>query len=503
MRATRWDLITAGVPSPAGRAAAAGLHDDEATGAAFPTLAGGIVAVLLLLLPLVRMGMTLEIDFGEGWNAYVAEGVLHGEPVYRPFASLVPNNYPPLSFYALAALHHLTGWALLPLGRGVALVSLLLVAVQVGLAARLCGAARQDAWLAGLLFVGLVAAGAARYVAMNDPQLLAHAIAAAALLAYLRWPTRRVPATVPLMAILVTAALFTKHNLVALPIALTIAIALDAPERLVPWCLTAGGLIAGAVAALERASGGLFVASLLMGRRYGLDTLTGVAGIGLLTMAVPTIVTATGISRRSVDPRLRVVLVYFGVATATGIGFSGGSGADVNMFFDAFVAIAVACAVVLTRLRARPGAYLAASLAVVAWLALALPIRLLTPARYQQLLRREQATIEDVRYLRAHRGNAYCERMLLCYLAGKPLVLQPYFAPELAAIGDVPEEIVRQPFDQRTFGIVQLDRPILGPEAEIGGAPHARLPGGVLSTIRRQYRLARVSSNGAFYVPAS
>jgi hypothetical protein len=449
------------------------------------------------------MGMTLEVDFGEGWNAYVAEGVLRGDAIYRSFATLTPNNYPPLSFHLMAAIHSLTGRPLVPLGRLVALVSLLIVAVEIGLAAHLCGARLRDAWLAGLLFVGLVGAGAARYVAMNDPQLLAHAVAEPALLVYLRWPIRRLPAVVLPMAALVTVGLFIKHNLIALPIALTLAIALDAPGRLFAWCSAVVGLLGASAAAVERASGGLFVASILMGRRYEVSALLRVSGIGLLTMLVPAAVTGMGAFARQIDPRLRVVLLYFGAATVTGIAFSGGSGADVNMFFDAFAAASIACGVVLTSLRVRPAAYLAASMAVVTWLALALPVRLLTPARYRELRARERATIDDVRFVRANRGDAYCERMLLCYLAGKPLVLQPYFAPELAATGVVPEEAVRRLFEERVFGVVQLDRPVDDREARRAGGPRARLPASVLASIARRYRLARVSANGAFYVPVS
>jgi hypothetical protein len=502
MRTTWLRLFAAANRTDATAGLGALADSQRGTRAAWPMIAVGILTLLLLLLPLARMGMTLEIDFGEGWNAYVTEGVLRGEPVYRPLASLAPNNYPPLSFHVMALLHRISGWPVLPLGRLVALLSLLVVALEVGVGARLCGATRPDAALAGLLFVGLVASGAARYVAMNDPQLLAHAIAEPALLVFLRWPVGRIPATTPVVAALVAAALFTKHNLVALPVALTLAVWLDAPGRLLPWCLTLGGVMTVTAAVLERSTGGLFLASLLMKRRYELAGLLKISGIGLLTMLAPAAVTALDASRGWIEPRLRLVFLYALAATAIGIAFSGGSGADVNMFFSAFVAVSIACGATLTRLRAWPGMFHAAAAVVVAWLALALPLRLLTPGRHALLRARERATIDDVRFLRAYPGDAFCERMLLCYLAGKPLVLQPYFAPELAATGDLPEAAVRQPFNDREFGVVQLDRRIPGPGDGTLGGPRARLPPGVLTSIERRYRLARVSLNGAFYVPA-
>jgi hypothetical protein len=141
----------------------------------------------------------------------------------------------------------------------------------------------------------------------------------------------------------------------------------------------------------------------------------------------------------------------------------------------------------------------AAALAAVAWLAAALPFRMLTPERYAGLRERERATRIDSAFIRAHPGPAFCERMLLCYLAGKPLVLQPYFTPEMVATHELPEDLPRRLFDERIFDTVQLDRPI----ALDHGSPDPRaqrLAPGLVAAVARHYHLAHVSPNGALYV---
>ena len=45
----------------------------------------------------------IPLNYNEGWNAYHTAGVLAGQPLYPSPAGLVLTNYPPLSFYFVAA----------------------------------------------------------------------------------------------------------------------------------------------------------------------------------------------------------------------------------------------------------------------------------------------------------------------------------------------------------------------------------------------------------------
>lgn len=461
-----------------------------------------VVILLLLALPLVRMGMAIDIDFGEAWNAYIADSVRAGEPVYRPFTSLAPNNYPPLSFYLLAGISAVTDTPVILAGRLLSLLALFIVAIEIFAIGRLLDASKGTAAFGGLLFVALVSIASARYVAMNDPQLVAHAVIEPGLLLLWRWPPNRHRLTLVNLAVLCTAGLFIKHNLIALPLTITVALALESWGLLVSWLMVAGSAGVAMAGFWSWQSHGLFLSSLLMPRRYALGDLVHTSLLALMVCAVPLLLLA--VRFRPEEKRERLLLIYLAIALVVAVIFSGGSGADINMFFSAFVAVALCVTAALKKLEARSTVYGPTACAVVAWLALALPWRALTPGRYEELRERERATARDVLFLRATTGQAFCERMMVCYLAGKPLVLQPYFSAELAATGAVAATRIRQPFDNREFAAIQLDRPVDTPPRPVSWFTPP--PADHINPLERDailvnYRLVFTSLNGAFYVP--
>src|SRR5215469_14305598 len=70
-----------------------------------------LLAAFFLVWPLWRLQFPMEIAENEGWNAYFADAVASGGVLYPPTDTLIVNNYPPLSFYAL-------GLAARPFGGG-------------------------------------------------------------------------------------------------------------------------------------------------------------------------------------------------------------------------------------------------------------------------------------------------------------------------------------------------------------------------------------------------
>src|ERR1700679_2037626 len=84
-----------------------------------------IVAVVLLGLaePLLTLRRFIPLDPNEGWNAYFTQIALSGGNLYPGGASLITNNYPPLSFYVVGIVGLLTGDNIFA-GRMVALLSM-------------------------------------------------------------------------------------------------------------------------------------------------------------------------------------------------------------------------------------------------------------------------------------------------------------------------------------------------------------------------------------------
>ncbi|HWC63601.1 MAG TPA: hypothetical protein VG501_08255, partial [Rhizomicrobium sp.] len=169
-------------------------------------------AASLLLRDALVIGAHVPLAPNEGWNAYLAKAAIGGAPLYPQSASLMINNYPPLSFYIVGALSHVTGDAIVA-GRLLSLISFFALCGLLVVILRDMGADVLAALFASLFFAtGLLAAS--RYVAMNDPQLLGHALQLSGLSLLL--PPRRSPLAA---ALLMSAGLFVKHSLLALPLA--------------------------------------------------------------------------------------------------------------------------------------------------------------------------------------------------------------------------------------------------------------------------------------------
>ena len=165
-----------------------------------------VAAILRLHVPL---------DPNEGWNAYHTAAAMAGHGLYPAATSFTTNNYPPLSFYLVGIVGMVTGDTIVA-GRIVCLLSFLTVAGEIALIARRFGCGRLEATFAALLFGGFLLLNS-DYVGMDDPQLLGHALQISALLLLLSGSgsLTRIAGS----AALFVAALFVKHNLVALPLA--------------------------------------------------------------------------------------------------------------------------------------------------------------------------------------------------------------------------------------------------------------------------------------------
>ena len=123
------------------------------------------------------IGAHVPLDPNEGWNAYLARAAISGGPLYPQ--GLMINNYPPLSFYIVGALSTITGDPIVA-GRLVSLIAFFAVAGGIIACLREMGA-DVLASLFGCLFFAASLLIASDYVAMNDPQLLGHALQLAGL----------------------------------------------------------------------------------------------------------------------------------------------------------------------------------------------------------------------------------------------------------------------------------------------------------------------------------
>src|SRR5262249_20668140 len=90
-----------------------------------------LLAVYFMVWPVWRAGFPIEIAQNEGWNAYHADAAMGAAPLYPPTDTLIVNNYPPLSFYAVGALGKVFGDALY-VGRIMSLLAVVGLGALVG-----------------------------------------------------------------------------------------------------------------------------------------------------------------------------------------------------------------------------------------------------------------------------------------------------------------------------------------------------------------------------------
>ena len=298
-----------------------------------------------------RSTLMIPINYNEGCNAYFVSTVLAHTPLYFPPDALLTNNYPPLSFYLLAPLASLMGDAIFA-GRLVAWLAFAAVAAFiVAICYRLHGD-RIAALLAGMIFPGFIVINYDIYVGMNDPQMLAHAIMLCGLWFLLRRPDSL--GCIVAAAALMAAALFVKHNILALPLA--VAAWLAVYNRRAAIRFVAAGTAAGALglAACLAAFGPDFVSSLLAPRQY-IPARAWRHAVGwLMPIEVPVLLAFLGAAIDHENRATVLFSLYLLIALGLAWLLAGGSAVNFNLMFEVVIAFSLAAGQLVASLRRQP-----------------------------------------------------------------------------------------------------------------------------------------------------
>jgi hypothetical protein len=329
---------------------------------------------------------------------------------------------------------------------------------------------------------------------------------------YIRCRAAAAPGTLVAIAVVNVIALFMKQTVLAVSVAIGCDLWRRSRQGFAIWAAAFVVCVAGATGAIQIASNGRFLSEAAMPRELVVEHWIGLAGSTLLQLAPLLIVVAPILWRPhgalTSVPALRNgggIRVYFVASLVTGLIFSAGAGTDVNFFFDLFFATAMAVGLSVEAASERSAARRLRLGIVVAFLIVAVPFRVLTPARYRALAALAADTRADAEFLGAIDGDALCETSLLCFWAGKPFAFDPYLVSEKIVGGRVSEETVVDLIASGRFRVIQTEDPV----ASNFGAPALR-PGvtlrrgrfteHTLAALRQRYRLARTSTNGAFYI---
>jgi hypothetical protein len=501
--------------------------DSAATALLWVAIAGCAVVWLSAATPLsYTLFRWIPNGYNEGWNAYWAEVAWRGGPLYPAPDSPISNNYPPLSFYIVGAVGRLIGDNIFA-GRLLAFLSLIVVAVDVFVWLRIGRVSRAVAAFGATLFLAAFAMYAPAYMTMNDPQMLAHAFMMTSAVVLWRWDFSR-KALVG-AAVLMILAGTVKHLLIALPLAMSVWIALYRGQRLVSWLLSATVVLLVAVALLYFTQGAIFFHDMASSRLYSrLLVETGIKRVwesfGFLAVLSGIAVIAF-LSRRSsrvMREQAAFVLIYLVISAGIGALAASGKGVDRNAFFDFLIAVSLAVAVGVEHVRTRVaspgfpstgyqpgvaptppwffpimGSAVAAGCCAVFMIAAAGQ----WPARWQLMQQtnlREAAAmrvIGDIRNLGG--GTAACEELSLCYWAGSAFKVDFFNYGQKLATSALPPADCNETFSARSISLVQVNSPRGEPRLSF------RLPASCNAAIAREYSLDIKNSQGRLMLPAA
>lgn len=429
-----------------------------------------IIAVVLcgLVEPLLALRRYIPLDPNEGWNAFFSKIAVAGGDLYPAGGSLITNNYPPLSFYVVGIGGLMTGDNIFA-GRIIALISMLVVAGNLYYWLRATGSAVRIALLGAAAFLAFAVTYGQAYVAIDDPQWLAHAIMTTGLVVL--WRGKVSTRAIIAASILMVAAGFTKHLLIPIPIAVTFWLMRRSKSAFITWIVSSGILLTASCLLLWLAYGEAFFDSLRTARLYSphrslvasataLRCLAPIVGLSLLLCA----------AERS--ERATFIAAYLVAAAAIGAVTSGGAGADVNYFFDLIIAASLGAALAIEmlcsgRLHSRlfatdsklglalgPIAIVLLGICTVAYAATKVPRAVATVRNLDQL---EKTSLNYISQIRSQgRGRAACEMVGLCYWANSSFKVDLFIYGQKMETGAIPVASCQSVFRAATVPMIQL-----------------------------------------------
>jgi hypothetical protein len=472
-----------------------------------------VCALFLTIGNLISLGFTFEVNYNEGWNVYNADRLIHGELIYDDNYSRV-NNYPIGSFLVVATANALFRDLLLS-GRLVALVSFGAIAMFAAMAVRRFGGERTDAVFGAGCAMGFCYLMAPTWIIADDPQTLGEAVMLGALVSYVARPPDRL--NLLRTALLVVLGGFVKHNLVAIPIAITLDMAFRAPRRLPFWLASCAGFTTGFLGLTQIVAGGDFIDHLMSPRLYGWYGARYHLMKYLRLFKFPLVAI---VSRASLILAAdRMILAAWGIISIISATIVAGfEGTSYNMFQDAAVFLGVVAGVIMSELRKSEfRRRLATVLASALPFFVAQPILARAPdiavqvyrapARLESDRRRQETFSADAKFVADRQGPAICESLLLCYVAGQPFILDPFNSRQYVLAGRLDQgELIRR-IAAREFAVIQLHADICDdPTTQSCHILHHRqkidrFTDEVLYAIDQYYEVARRSTFGSFYVP--
>ena len=479
-----------------------------------------IIVVLISLFVLlnvatsaIRIGYKFEIDYNEGFNVYTSIKAASGKNLYDSKENeWTPNNYPPISFYVVGFISKILGHPLI-IGRTTSLISLLFIAICVGIVVTKLGGTAYDAVFSGVFCLGLFTTYANHIVGMNDPQMLGQLFSMIGLMIYLSNRSNNI--NLFFAAFFFCLGFFTKHNLVAIPAAVIIDIMLRSRKDLIIVLSYVSFISLCSILLIMHMSGSNFINEVFLvetSRIYSIRRLIDrTMNLGH-DLQIPLIAILPVIIISFKQKPLRIISFYFAVSFALGMYFSGGSGTDINMFFDVFLSIAIASGInilffrnhLLGKFKYSRFVYCIIPVILSIGIMMKLPNYGFTINKYFTFINKENIFLEDAAFIESQPGSAICESNLMCYFGGKKFEYDPFPVQQALLAGKYDERKIIKRLESGDIRVVQLKNNTDYISSTTINNEAIRIKGrfteNILNTIRKNYLLVRKTENGMFYI---
>lgn len=402
----------------------------------------------------------------EGWNAYFAQAAMKGAGLYPHPDQLITNNYPPLSFYTVGLLGTVLGDPILA-GRWITFLALLIIAFFIFKVIRELGGERSAGIVGASFFVATMGLFFERYVAMNDPQLLAIAIMIAGFYLFLK-AFKQGKGYFPAMAMMVFAGFF-KQNIIMFPASALLWLLVRKEQSNFWKCLVYSIILVAAGFALCYACyGSNFFFNFFTPRRFFIAQAMA-ALLDLQSVGLAAILSSFVLWKYRRENNIALVLILLAVGLASDFLQRFGSGVDSNSQFDFNLAVALAVGMAFhlltpfSRKDQNQSSELPQALFVILLvvpLLLAPGVRLvkkgLSSNFYNEARWREQCMLENIKKVQATPGDVLAEPYIL-YRAGKPFVVDGFNLEERIQAGTVSPTVLLDRVKQHQLTKVNTD----------------------------------------------
>ena len=426
-----------------------------------------LVAILAIIYPVRCVPWNVMIcGPNEGWNAYFAQAAMHGEGLYPHPDQLITNNYPPLSFYTVGLLGVVLGDPILA-GRWIAFLSLLTISFFIFKIVRELGGERSGGIVGASFFVATMGLFFERYVAMNDPQLLALAIIIAGFYLFLK-ALKHKKRYFLAFAMMVFAGFF-KQNIIMFPLSALLWLLVRKEQNIFWKCLVYSIILIAAGFALCYAcyGSGFFFNFFAPRRFFGAQAM--VALLDLQSIGLAAIISSLVLWKYRRENNVVLLLILLAVGLASHFLQRVGSGVDSNSQFDFNIAVALAVGTAFHLLLpfSRKDQCHSSELPQTFFVMLLLAPLFLAPgmslvqkglsSHFNEEARwREQCMLENIKKVQATPGDVLSEPYIL-YRAGKSFIVDGFNLEERIQAGSVSPTVLLNRVKQHQLTKVNTD----------------------------------------------